>query len=274
VNYYERHLGDYARDACHLSIMEHGAYTLLLDRYYTTEQGIPQDQAHRVCRARSRDERAAVDATLAEFFVLVNGIWTNSRAEREIAKMRSKIEAARVNGRSGGRPKKNPTGTEEKPTGFLPGSDLETQAKALQSPVTSQIQIPTPVNVRCDSPAATDESPGTVDAAHDPSPQPTVAGAICRKLRQAGIADTNPGHPRLLALIKAGCTEAEFVGFVPDALRSGQPFPYLLGCVEGERKRAAANATALHRGPMPTKADARVAANITAAHRFLERSAK
>ena len=45
MNYYERHLGDYAKDAGHLSMLEHGAYSLLLDRYYTTEQPIPADQA-------------------------------------------------------------------------------------------------------------------------------------------------------------------------------------------------------------------------------------
>jgi uncharacterized protein YdaU (DUF1376 family) len=85
VNYYERHLGDYAKDAGHLSMLEHGAYTLLLDRYYTTEQPIPADQAHRVCRARTKEERAAVDAVLAEFFVLVDGAWKSGRADREIA---------------------------------------------------------------------------------------------------------------------------------------------------------------------------------------------
>ena len=45
VNYYERHLGDYARDTAHLTMVEHGAYTLLLDRYYATESPIPADQA-------------------------------------------------------------------------------------------------------------------------------------------------------------------------------------------------------------------------------------
>ncbi len=85
MNYYERHLGDYARDAGHLTLLEHGAYTLLLDRYYTTEHGIPADQAHRICRARTRDEKAAVDTVLAEFFTLADGVLVNSRAEREIA---------------------------------------------------------------------------------------------------------------------------------------------------------------------------------------------
>lgn len=152
MNYYERHLGDYARDAGHLSMLEHGAYTLLLDRYYTTEQGIPQDQAHRVCRARSREERAAVDTVLAEFFVLADGVWTKGRVEREITKVRSKAEAARTNGRLGGRPKKNREQTEEKPTGFPTGSVLETQPKALQSPVTSNHEIQEEATPLVDSP--------------------------------------------------------------------------------------------------------------------------
>lgn len=84
MNYYERHLGDYARDASHLTMLEHGAYTLLLDRYYTTEQGIPADQAHRICRARSRDEKEAVDTVLAEFFTLRDGVHHQKRVDAEI----------------------------------------------------------------------------------------------------------------------------------------------------------------------------------------------
>jgi uncharacterized protein YdaU (DUF1376 family) len=84
VNYYERHLGDYARDAGHLTMLEHGAYTLLLDRYYTTEQGIPADQAHRICRARTRDEKEAVDTVLAEFFTLRDGVHHQKRVDAEI----------------------------------------------------------------------------------------------------------------------------------------------------------------------------------------------
>lgn len=136
MNYYERHLGDYARDTAHLSLLEHGVYTLLLDRYYATESGIPADQAHRLARARSRDERAAVDAVLEEFFALVDGVWTNRRVEEEIAKAATRIEAARSNGRRGGRPRKNPVGYEEKPNGFSLGSKSETQQKAHQTPDT------------------------------------------------------------------------------------------------------------------------------------------
>lgn len=67
-------------------MLEHGAYTLLLDRYYATEQGVSADQAHRIARARSKEEKAAVDAVLYEFFALVDGAWLNGRADREIAR--------------------------------------------------------------------------------------------------------------------------------------------------------------------------------------------
>lgn len=127
MNYYQRHLGDYARDTNHLSLLEHGVYTLLLDRYYVTEQPIPADQAYRLARATSSAERKAVDAVLAEFFTLEAGHWYNSRAQTEIEKAKSKIEAARSNGRTGGRPKASQTGTQQKPSGLSVGSGAETQ---------------------------------------------------------------------------------------------------------------------------------------------------
>lgn len=129
MNYYERHLGDYAKDTGHLSILEHGAYTLLLDRYYSTEAGIPETQAFRLARARTPEEREAVEVVLAEFFELIDGVWINRRADEEIQKAKVRIEAAKENGRKGGRPKKNPTETQEKPTGFSLGYVSETQTE-------------------------------------------------------------------------------------------------------------------------------------------------
>ena len=141
MNYYERHLGDYAKDTAHLSMIEHGAYGLLLDRYYSTEAGIPEDQAHRIARARTKEEKQAVDIVLAEFFTLTDGVWINNRTEEEIEKAKAKIHAAQENGKKGGRPKKvisgSETETQQKPTGLLPGSKTETQQKAHQTPDTN-----------------------------------------------------------------------------------------------------------------------------------------
>lgn len=90
------------------------------------------------------------------------------------------------------------------------------------------------------------------------SNQPTAAGVICGALRRAGIHDTNPGHPTLLALLAAGAQQVEFAGFVPAALSKSpkQPFAYLLGAVKGERERAATLTGNLHRGPMPNRQEA------------------
>lgn len=137
MNYYERHLGDYAKQTAHLSMLEHGAYNLLLDRYYTTEQPIPEDQVYRVARARTAAERKAVDAVLNEFFEFCDGSWTKNRCEEEIVRAHVRISANRLNGKKGGRPKRNPDGTQEKPSGFPVGSENETQQKALQTPVSS-----------------------------------------------------------------------------------------------------------------------------------------
>jgi len=141
MNYYERHLGDFVRDTAHLSMIEEGAYNRLLDRYYATETGIPADQAHRVARARSKEEKLAVDVVLGEFFTLKDGAWVKGRVEEEIAKAQVKIKAAQDNGKRGGRPKKEPVGseneTQKKPTGLPLGSENETQKKAHQTPDTN-----------------------------------------------------------------------------------------------------------------------------------------
>lgn len=86
MNYYERHIGDYLKDTAHLSLLEHGIYTRLLDVYYTREQAIPDEQAERVVGAKSKEERAALRGVLAEFFVLRDGAWHQARCNREIAR--------------------------------------------------------------------------------------------------------------------------------------------------------------------------------------------
>nr|CAB5300747.1 hypothetical protein IST455B_01618 [Burkholderia multivorans] len=85
MNFYKRHIGDYLKDTAHLSLLEHGIYTRLLDVYYTRESGIPDDQAARLIGARARDEVAALKVVLGEFFELVDGTWIQQRCEREIA---------------------------------------------------------------------------------------------------------------------------------------------------------------------------------------------
>lgn len=92
MNFYKRHIGDYLKDTAHLSLLEHGVYTRLLDVYYTRESGIPDAQAARLIGARGREEAAALKVVLDEFFELLDGTWFQDRCEREIHATGSKSE--------------------------------------------------------------------------------------------------------------------------------------------------------------------------------------
>lgn len=273
MNYYERHLGDYAKDTGHLSILEHGVYTLLLDRYYSTEAPIPADQVYRLARARSDDEKNAVDVVLTEFFELVDGAWRNTRADEEIIKAAVRIDAAKANGSKGGRPKKNPMGseneTQQKPTGFSVGSENETQQKAHHTPHTKPHTPPKTVDNTHGSGDGTDTAregpPRSVCAGPPDIGQPTPAGAVCGAIRAMGIPDANPSHPTLLALIEAGATPEEFAGAASESIRKGKPsFAYVVGIVKRRREEAAK--LVLHQGRLPNPQEAIEQANRATAN--------
>ena len=103
MNYYKRHLGDYARDTGHLSALEHGVYNLLLDWYYVNEKPIPLDKAVKIARGNPEETQSV----LSEFFVLGDAGWTHNYADREIAKYRVKADRNRDVGKLGGRPVKS-----------------------------------------------------------------------------------------------------------------------------------------------------------------------
>lgn len=118
MNYCEHHLGDYAKRTGAFSMLEHGAYAKLRDRYFVTEAPIPDADVYRQAGARSKEERAAVDVVLAEFYELDDAGWRCAQFDAEIEKTRAKIEAARANGKKGGRPKP----TQKEPTGLAAGN--------------------------------------------------------------------------------------------------------------------------------------------------------
>lgn len=121
MHYYKRHLGDYAKDTGHLTALEHGVYTLLLDWYYANERPIPPDKATRISRGNP-DETQTV---LTEFFKLTDAGWIHSYADRVIAEYNVKAERNREIGKLGGRPK---TQTVSKPN---PDVTLATNHKPL-----------------------------------------------------------------------------------------------------------------------------------------------
>ncbi len=143
MNYYEKHIGDYLKNTAHLSLLEHGIYSRLLDVYYTRESAIPADQAARLVGARSDDERAALDAVLAEFFQLVDGAWVQDRCEEVIARYREKQgkASASANARWGKAKAVQPE-CEGNANAMRPQS--EGNAPNSQSPVTNKRTTPLP----------------------------------------------------------------------------------------------------------------------------------
>ena len=96
-------------------------------------------------------------------------------------------------------------------------------------------------------PPSSSSSSSSSSALNTDNLPPTDAGRVCGLMRQAGIADTNPGHPDLLALLAAGATDAEFAGAASGAVGKSKGFAYALGMLKGQRSEAAA--LRLQQGP-------------------------
>jgi uncharacterized protein YdaU (DUF1376 family) len=105
LQWYARYPGDYMRDTGHLTLIEHGAYTRLLDHYYSTGRPIPPDvdALHRLCSAMDDAERVAVTKIASEFFpVNGDGLRHNKRADSEIVRMQNFHDRLSEAGRKGG----------------------------------------------------------------------------------------------------------------------------------------------------------------------------
>lgn len=84
MHYYKRHLGDYAKKAGRLSMLEHGAYTLLIDSCYDRERFPTKEEAIKWCWARTKEEVAAVEFVLSQFFDFDGEFYTQARIQEEI----------------------------------------------------------------------------------------------------------------------------------------------------------------------------------------------
>jgi uncharacterized protein YdaU (DUF1376 family) len=84
VHYYKRNIGDYHKRAGRLSMLEHGAYTLLSDAIYDREQFPTRAEAIDWCWARTTEEVAAVDFVLSRFFTLNGDRFEQADIQKEI----------------------------------------------------------------------------------------------------------------------------------------------------------------------------------------------
>lgn len=160
MNYYRRYVGDYLRDTARLSMIDHGAYNLLLDYYYADEQPLPLDhqELYTMVRAMRPEDRKAIDKVLGLFFTQEPDGYHQKRVDHEITVSRK----ARDNGKHGGRPPigrepehKPEVEPESKPiqltgtgtetitgSGHPPTTNHQPPAASLQPPKEKQAQAP------------------------------------------------------------------------------------------------------------------------------------
>lgn len=253
MNYYEHHLGDYAKDTGHLSMLEHGAYRILLDRYYSTEAGIPEDQVYRLARARTDAERAAVDAVLAEFFTRISGVWINRRAEAELDRLaaaQAETDVRDANERERVRRHREDRArlfADLRRVDIHPEWNIKTRdLRALHArhcngdgrqPVTEPATAPVTLQADFGNVADTASTPSLHDSmtptccvvpplpprTADEDGVATRRGELARLLRDGGV-DITPGHPALCQWVTAGLTDAEAREAV-DRARLSKPAP-------------------------------------------------
>lgn len=137
MNFYKHHIGDYAKKTVHLSLLEHGAYLLMLHAYYGTEKPLPVEALYRITHAHTKAERAAVDSVAAQFWKKTDAGLVNGRAFEELEIAVVQVSAARENGKRGGRPKITQRVSENNPV----SSESETQRvlknKAIHYPLST-----------------------------------------------------------------------------------------------------------------------------------------
>lgn len=84
MHYYKRNIGDYHKKAGRLTMLQHGAYTLLLDACYDREKFPTLDEAVEWLWASSDDEINAIKFVLAKFFTLSDGVYVQHRIKSEL----------------------------------------------------------------------------------------------------------------------------------------------------------------------------------------------
>ena len=188
MNYYERHIGDYLKDTSHLSLLEHGVYARLLDVYYSQQAALPADKVVRLIAARTKDERAALDAVLNEFFTLVDGAWHQRRCDEEIARFLAgeperEVKRANEDNRlkrhreERSRLFKTITDAGQHASWNAPIADLREQVKRITATAPETFAPPLPATAPATPATATQTPyPDTIPKERD-NPLPTVGGS-------------------------------------------------------------------------------------------------
>lgn len=230
MHYYKRNIGDYAKKAGRLTMLQHGAYTLLLDACYDREQFPTRDEAIDWLWASSTAEIEAVDFVLSKFFHLVDGRFVQNRIQEELTEYHEKsLNNKRI-------AQEREAKRREKSTKRAPDVN---EAPPNQEPLTINQEPLTTHTEAHASGVARDELPEPHELPlQTASTSHPLAGVVCKAIKQTGIGLVNPGHPKLNALLHAGVTVEQVVAACAKALEKQKNFSYALGILQKEEEEA------------------------------------
>lgn len=113
MHYYKKNIGDYRRNTMHLSLLEHGVYSQLIDQYYLKE-GVgfdkPVERIARLIGARTEDEVAVVSVILDEFFTETESGYIHNKCDENLKDYIAQGNRSRENGKKAVKPSRNPVG--------------------------------------------------------------------------------------------------------------------------------------------------------------------
>lgn len=230
MHYYKRNIGDYAKKAGRLTMLQHGAYTLLLDACYDREQFPTREEAIDWLWASSTAEIEAVDFVLSKFFHLVDGRFVQNRIQEELAEYHEKsLNNKRI-------AQEREAKRREKSTKRAP---VVNEAPPNQEPLTINQEPLTTHTEAVASGVARDELPEPHELpVQTASTSHPLSGVVCKAIKQTGIGLVNPGHPKLNALLHAGVTVEQVVAACAKALEKQKNFSYALGILQKEEEEA------------------------------------
>ena len=96
MHYYKRNIGDYYKKAGRLSMLQHGAYTLLIDSCYDREHFPTMSEAIEWAWASTEAEVEAVKFVLSKFFHEVDGVFVQQHIKDDLIDYADKAEKNRT----------------------------------------------------------------------------------------------------------------------------------------------------------------------------------
>lgn len=147
MHYYKRNIGDYHKKAGRLSMLEHGAYTLLLDACYDRERFPTLDEALDWAWARTDEEEAAVKFVLKKFFTEIDGVYVQKHIQEELDSYKAKAETnARIAKEREEKRKKNKQGVHDLPPVVNESCDSDNEPPPNHKPLTNNHKPITSIN--------------------------------------------------------------------------------------------------------------------------------